>query len=106
LTIVSGPYTGLTLETLSLSSFTATNLSLPIPVGTVFTSDQTTDLYVKSDPTSTFAAGALFGTASDRTVTITGYVPEPSTFILASIAAVLVGTKSFRRQERGRESLS
>lgn len=93
LKLTSGPLAGLTFETLDYATFAASNIpSLPFPSGTSFSDPSApadfVNIYVKYDPTGTFAPGTLVGASFDRVVTV---VPEPSSLISAAVLSALVG---------------
>jgi hypothetical protein len=94
LKITSGLLAGFTFETLQDATFAASDIpTLPFPAGTAFSDpsglgNDPVDIYVKDDPTNTYAPGTLAGVSSDRVVTVSGVVPEPSSMTLAVLAVV------------------
>ncbi len=92
LKLTGGPLAGLTFETLDNATFTASNIpTIPFPAGTAFSDpggSDTVNIYVKSDPTNTYAPGTLAGTSSNRLVTINSIVPEPSSLVMALTAGL------------------
>ena len=108
LDVTSGPLAGLELATTQTALFQATNVSdIPFDPGTVFGDPNRPNdpvaVYVKYDPTGTLPAGAEFGTSSNRTVTVSSVVPEPSSLTLAALGAGLAGfAVQARRRSRAR----
>jgi hypothetical protein len=105
LKITSGVMAGFTFETLQYATFAASNIpTLPFPVGTAFSDpngpgNDAVNIYVKYDPTNTYAPGTLAGVSFDRVVTVDAIVPEPSTLTLAMFAVVpAIGFWRWRRR--------
>jgi len=93
--IRSSDFNGVVFETRQEGIFQANMIGNSFPVNTVF-KDRTS----VNDSVNVFLGGEVIGTSSQRTVTITGVVPEPGTIaIFASLVGMFgVGRKRFRRK--------
>ena len=111
LKLTSGPLAGLIFETLDNATFASSGIpTLPFPPGTAFSdpagpANDSVNIYVKYDPTGTFAAGTLAGVSFDRLVTVNSIVPEPSSIVSGSLAAVICFYCGWRRSRVSRPRL-
>jgi hypothetical protein len=108
LKLTSGPLAGLIFETLQDATFASSNIpTLPFPAGTAFSdpagpANDAVNIYVKYDPTGTFAPGTLVGESFDRLVTVNSIVPEPSSIVLGGLATVICVFWGWRRSRVSR----
>ena len=108
LKLTSGPLAGLIFETLQDATFAASDIpTLPFPAGTAFSdpagpANDGIYIYVKYDPTGTYAPGTLAGESFDRVVTVNSIVPEPSSIVSGSLAAVICVFCGWRRSRVSR----
>jgi hypothetical protein len=105
LKLTSGPLTGFTFETLQNATFENASVpALPFPGGTAFSDlsggSDAVNIYVKFDPSGTFAPGTLVGTSFDRLVTVNSVVPEPSSLVSGSSAALICAAAFALRRKR------
>lgn len=103
LDITSGALAGFQFSTQKNANFDALNApTLPFLAGTSFSDPGGSDavnIYVKFDPTGTYAAGTLVGSSSNRVVTVNHVIPEPSTMALSAtgLGLLLVRRRRPRR---------
>ena len=103
LKLTSGPLAGLIFETLQDATFAASDIpTLPFPAGTTYSdpagpANDGIYIYVKYDPTGTYAPGTLAGESFDRVVTVNSIVPEPSSIVSGSLATVICVFCGWRR---------
>lgn len=108
LKLTSGPLAGLIFETLQDATFASSDIpTLPFPVGTAFSdpagpANDGVYIYVKYDPTGTYAPGTLAGESFDRVVTVNSIVPEPSSIVSVSLATVICVFCGWRRSRVSR----
>jgi hypothetical protein len=110
LDVTSGTFAGLSLVTTQDAIFAASNVpTLPFPVGTAFSDPSGSDsvnVFLKN-AFGGFPAGAPAGTSSDRLVTVNAIIPEPSSIVSASLAALIgvgIGWRRRRASLSGRNS--
>jgi len=92
LDVTSGTFAGLSLVTKENATFAASDVpTLPFPAGTAFSDPSGSDsvsVYLLN-AFGPYPAGTLAGTSFDRLVTVNAVIPEPTSIVSASLAALI-----------------